>query len=94
MLIQLDVFTCVVLFFAYTLLDFLSGWYVISVQNLKVYLASFLSIMIGIISYAGVIKVVDNPWYGLPIVLGGGLGTFLILKWQKGRSNKGSKKAS
>jgi hypothetical protein len=44
--------------------------------------------MIGTISYGGVIKIVDNPWCGVPIILGGGLGTFLILWWQKKKCNK------
>ena len=86
-----EILTYIVLFVAYICFDFLYGWYVIAVQNLKITLATVLSLMIGAISYGGVIKIVDNPWYGVPIVLGGGLGTFIILKWQKRKQNKGQK---
>jgi hypothetical protein len=86
-----DIITWIVLFIAYIVFDFLYGWYVIAVQNLKITLATVLSLMIGAISYGGVIKIVDNPWYGVPIILGGGIGTFIILKWQKDKQKKASK---
>ena len=85
---NVEILIFIILFIAYIILDFLCGWYVIAVQNLNVILATVLSIMIGIISYGGVIKVVDNPWYGVPIVLGGGLGTLLIMLWQKSKVKK------
>ena len=83
MLGNVDILTFVILFIAYVLFDVLYGAYIIAVQNLKITLATFLSLMIGTISYGGVIKIVDNPYCGVPIILGGGLGTFLILWWQK-----------
>jgi hypothetical protein len=85
---EVEFLTCVVLFIAYVIFDFIYGWYVICVQNLKVKLATALSLMIGAISYGGIIKIVDNPWYGVPIVLGGGVGTYLILKWEKKKKAK------
>jgi hypothetical protein len=83
MLGNVDILTFVILFLAYVCFDILYGAYIIAVQNLKITLATFLSLMIGTISYGGVIKIVDNPYCGVPIILGGGLGTFLILWWQK-----------
>ena len=80
-----EIITGIILFVAYIVFDFLYGWYVIAVQSFKITLATVLSLMIGAISYGGVIKIVDNPWYGVPIILGGGIGTFIILKWQKSK---------
>ena len=85
MLLHVEIFTFVILFLGYIIFDFLYGWYIIAVQNLKIILATFLSTMIGIISYGGVIKIVDNPYCGVPIVLGGAVGTFLIMLWQKSK---------
>ena len=83
MICNVEILTFIFLFVAYVIFDALYGWYIIAVQNLKITLATFLSLMIGTISYGGVIKIVDNPYCGVPIILGGGLGTFLILWWQK-----------
>lgn len=85
---NVEILTWFILFIAYVVFDFLYGWYIIAVQNLQIMLATFLSLMIGTISYGGVIKIIDNPYCGVPIVLGGGLGTLLILMWQKCRNNK------
>ena len=85
---NVDILTWIILFIAYIIFDALYGWYIIAVQNLKITLATFLSLMIGTISYGGVIKIVDNPYCGVPIILGGGLGTFLILWWQKKKMRK------
>jgi hypothetical protein len=90
MLGNVDILTFVILFLAYVCFDILYGAYIIAVQNLKITLATFLSLMIGTISYGGVIKIVDNPYCGVPIILGGGLGTFLILWWQKKKNSKSS----
>jgi hypothetical protein len=90
---NVEILTFIILFIAYIVFDFLYGWYVIAVQNLNVVLATVLSLMIGTISYGGVIKIVDNPWCGVPIVLGGGVGTFLIMIWQKKKQTKDSKRA-
>jgi hypothetical protein len=83
MICNVEILTFFYLFVAYIIFDFLYGWYVIAVQNLKVILATVLSLMIGTISYGGVIKIVDNPYCGVPIILGGGIGTLLIMIWQK-----------
>jgi hypothetical protein len=91
MLGNVDILTWVILFFCYILFDFLYGYYIIAVQNLKVILATVLSLMIGTISYGGVIKIVDNPYCGVPIILGGGIGTLLIMIWQKRKRNEASK---
>lgn len=93
MLNELNViWTWIILFVAYVAFDVIYASYVIAVQNLKILKATILSLMIGAISYGGVIKIVDNPWFGVPIVLGGGLGTLLILKWEKRRRSKEPKK--
>jgi len=89
MIWNVETSTFLFLFFAYILFDALYGWYIIAVQNLRVILATVLSIMIGVISYGGVIKIANNPYCGVPIVLGGGIGTFLILLWQKRKKAKG-----
>lgn len=86
-----EILTSIILFIAYIVFDFLYGWYVIAIQNLKVLQATFLSLMIGAISYGGVVKIADNPWFGVPIVLGGAIGTFLILKWEKMKRQRESK---
>lgn len=88
MICNVEILTFLYLFIAYIIFDALYAFYIIAVQNLKITLATFLSLMIGTISYGGVIKIVDNPWCGVPIVLGGGLGTLLILKWEKRRRSK------
>lgn len=88
MLQDVNIWIALFLFAVYVLFDVLYGYYILAVQKLNAEIAGILSIMIGIISYGGVIKIVDNPWYGVPIVLGGGFGTYFILKWEKWRQKK------
>jgi hypothetical protein len=92
MIAHVEILTFIVLFIGYIIFDFLYGWYIIAVQNLKIILATFLSTMIGTISYGGVIKIAENPYCGVPIVLGGAVGTFLIMLWQKKKAKAESDK--
>ncbi len=87
-----DIWVAMLLFAVYVIFDVLYGWYILAVNNLNAELATILSIMIGVISYGGVIKVVDNPWYGVPVVAGSGLGTFVLIKWEKWRKKRSVKK--
>jgi hypothetical protein len=87
----INIWIALLLFIVYVIFDILYGWYILAVNRLNAELAGILSIMIGVISYGGVIKITDNPWYGVPIVLGGGLGTYFLIKWEKWRKNKSDK---
>ena len=81
-----------VLFLVYFAFDILYSWYILAIQQLNAAKAGILSIMIGTVSAVGIVKLADNPIYSVPIVLGGGLGTWAILKWEKKKKKKEVKK--
>jgi hypothetical protein len=88
MTMELNIWTVLLLFAVYVIFDILYGWYILAVNRFNAEIAGILSIMIGVISYGGVIKVVDNPWYGVPIVIGSGVGTFALINWEKWKKRK------
>jgi len=85
---EVNIIVCFILFVVYVVFDVLYGWYILAVQKLKAERAGVLSMLIGAVSYAGIYKFTDNPWYGVPIILGGGVGTYLLLLWERKRKSK------
>jgi len=88
MLKEIDILVCFGLFIVYFLLDMIYGCYIIAVQNLREVLSSILSIAIYVISAIGIFKIADNPWYTIPIALGAGLGTYVIIRIEKRKKQK------
>jgi len=92
MIESVNILTMIILFAVYVIFDILYGWYIIAVQKLNAGLATILSIMIGVVSAVGIVKLADNPIYSVPIVLGGGLGTYFIIKLEKRKRAKEEQK--
>jgi hypothetical protein len=82
-MIEANVLTGLILFVVYFVFDIIYSHYIIAIQQLNATKAGILSIVIGTVSAVGIIKLSDNPIYSVPIILGGGLGTYAILKWEK-----------
>jgi len=80
---DVNIWTILILFVVYCVFDIVYSWYILAIQQLNATKAGILSIVIGTVSAIGIVKLADNPIYSVPIVLGGGLGTYAILKWEK-----------
>jgi hypothetical protein len=85
---DINILIFLVLFIVYFTFDVVYSHYIIAIQHLNAIKAGILSIVIGTISAIGIVKLADNPFYSVPIVLGGGLGTYFIIKWEKKKKQK------
>ena len=89
---DVNILTGFILFVVYFTFDVIYSWYILAIQQLNAPKAGILSIVIGTVSAIGIIKLADNPLYSVPIVIGGGLGTYAILKWEKIKKSRKEKK--
>lgn len=85
---DVNIWIFLLLLIVYFTFDMVYSLYILAIQQLNARKAGILSIVIGTISAIGIIKLSDNPIYSVFIVLGGGLGTYFIIKWEKKKKDK------
>lgn len=63
------------------LIDVVAGWYTISVTKRRPIQAALATILDYALVAGGVFQIIQRPIYLVPAVIGGALGTYLIVKY-------------
>lgn len=79
-------------FIGYFIFDILYAKFILAVQVLDANKAAIFSIILGTISFSAILGAGANPFYGIPCVLGQGVGAWSVITFEKWRQNRLSKK--
>jgi hypothetical protein len=82
---ELNIYTAVLIFFGYALVDGLYAYYTFKVVERDEYRAAFSGAFMHFILAFGVLSYVQNYLYVVPLALGSFLGTFILVRREKNK---------
>lgn len=83
-----DPFIALVLVLLYTVLDALYVVYTLEMTRLRPFRAALAAVAIYVLGALGVVSYTANRWYILSVALGSFIGTFLVVFWEKRKTER------
>lgn len=83
-----DLFIALVLVLLYTVLDALYVVYTLEMTRLRPFRAALAAVAIYVLGALGVVSYTANHWYILSVALGSFIGTFLVVFWEKRKTER------
>lgn len=80
---EFNIFTAIMIFFTYVVIDMLYAYYIILVDSRKAIKAAAISSIIYSLLAFGVVSYSKNILYLIPLASGAFLGTFITVKFHK-----------
>jgi len=72
----------VAIFFVYVVLDSLAAYYTTMVADKKPIAAANAGAFMYFLMAVGIINIVNNFWYTIPVAVGSWVGTYAVVAWQ------------